>query len=257
MKNDDAQIKWLAANWPAPPHVHAGTTMRSGGVSVPPYDQLNLGMHVNDEQDSVLVNRELMRKHLRLPIEPTWLNQIHGNNIIQLDSRMESILTNQTADGSYSNQENNVCVVMTADCLPLLLCNDDGTQIAAVHISWRGFCKDIVDAALDKFTCPNDQLMAWLGPCICPEHYETGSEVRNACLAVFSDAEDAFTPSKPGHWQTDIHKLLTLYLKQQGLQEIYGEQRCTYHENEKFFSYRKNKNTGRMASLIWVDSNKS
>jgi purine-nucleoside/S-methyl-5'-thioadenosine phosphorylase / adenosine deaminase len=247
-------IKFLAANWHAPSHINAGISLRYGGVSTPPYDQLNLGIHVKDVRANVSRNRECLAQHLKLPTEPVWLNQVHGNNIIQIDSPVTSENTDIIADGSYSTEAKKVCVVMTADCLPLLLCDDEGTQIAAVHIGWRGFTQNIVTAAVDKFTCPPDKLIAWLGPCVCDKHYETGAEVRNACLSVFGEAEEAFTSTRPGYWQTDLHKLVTLYLNKQGVKKIYVEQRCTYHESESFFSYRRNKKTGRMASLIWMDS---
>jgi len=256
MQENHTEIKFLAANWPAPPHIHAGTTLRTGGVSKPPYDQLNLGMHVNDEQSCVLANRERLAEDLKLPAEPVWLNQGHGNNIIHLDSTNNSETTVNNVDGSYSTEADKVCVVMTADCLPLLMCDAKGQQVAAVHVGWRGFSKNIITVALEKFTCPNEEILAWLGPCICAKHYETGMEVHDACLSIFSKAKQAFSPTRPQHWQTDLHKLVSLYLQEQGLNKIYGEQRCTYHENGSFFSYRKNKDTGRMASLIWIDNSK-
>ena len=134
MKGKHTEIKFLTATWPVPSHVHAGTTMRYGGASKPPYDQLNLGIHVNDEQSCVLTNRKRLIKDLQLPGEPVWLNQVHGNNIIRLGSTNNSEITINTADGSYSTEANKICVVMTADCLPLLLCDDEGRQVAAVHV---------------------------------------------------------------------------------------------------------------------------
>ena len=256
MSNNPSGAGWLAADWPAPAHIHAGTTLRAGGVSKPPYDQLNLGLHVNDEQSCVLANRERLAKELNLPNEPAWLNQGHGNNIIRLGSTNNSEVTISTADGSYSTETDKVCVVMTADCLPLLLCDGEGQQIAAVHVGWRGFSKNIITAVLDQFICPNEKILAWLGPCICARHYETGAEVYDACLSIFNEAKQAFSPTRPQHWQTDLHKLVSLYLQEQGLNKIHGEPRCTYHESESFFSYRKHKNTGRMASLIWMDNGK-
>ena len=162
MKNNPNELAWVAADWPVPSHIHAGSTLRSGGVSKPPYDQLNLGLHVNDEQGCVLTNRERLAKELKLPAEPVWLNQEHGNNIIRLDSQEDSETTTNTADGSYATETNQVCVVMTADCLPLLLCDDEGTQVAAVHVGWRGLSKNIISVALEKFTCPNEKILAWL-----------------------------------------------------------------------------------------------
>lgn len=247
-QDQPSEIKWLAADWPVPPHVHAGTTLRKGGISLPPYDYLNLALHVGDDPDHVLKNRMRLGQYLNLPTEPVWLNQIHGNLVTCADAN--NIQT--TADGCYSTQANTVCTVMTADCLPLLLCDDQGTQVAAIHIGWRGFCNDIISVALEKFTCPDNKMLAWLGPCICAKHYATGKEVRDACLAICHHAEAAFAQISDTHWQTDLHKLVTLFLMQRGVQHIYGEQRCTYDEDQNFFSYRRNKNTGRMASLIWM-----
>lgn len=156
------EVRWLAANWPAPAHVHAGTTLRNGGISSPPYDQLNLGLHVNDNSDHVLKNRAHLTSYLKLPSEPVRLNQVHENNIIQIDSQEDFELTDKTADGCYSTKTDNVCVVMSADCLPLLLCDNEGTQIAAVHIGWRGFSKDIIAKALEKFTCHDKNILAWI-----------------------------------------------------------------------------------------------
>ncbi len=248
--DQSSEFKWLAADWPAPSHVHAGTTLRHGGISSPPYDQLNLATHVDDDLGSVLNNRQRLLQYLNLPAEPIWLKQVHGNVVAVANAGLKQIET--SADACYSTQTNTVCAVMTADCLPLLLCDDQGAQIAAVHIGWRGFCKNIISVALEQFTCPNNQIMAWLGPCICAKHYETGTEVRDACLAVCEGATDVFTTAKDGHVQTDLHRLVSVALNQQGVQHIYGEQRCTYEEDDDFYSYRKNKTTGRMASLIWM-----
>ena len=253
MKNNPAGIKWLAANWHAPSHIHAGTTMRSGGVSSPPYDQLNLGIHVEDDQNSVLVNRERLAKYLKLPREPAWLNQVHGNNIIRLNSE----ITNKTADGSYSIKTNNVCVVMTADCLPLLLCDDEGTQIAAIHIGWQGFSKDIITTALDKFTCPHERLIAWLGPCISADHYEIDAPVYNAARKVFAGAEECFVETRMEHWLMDLKQLVSKQLITLKVEHIYTSPYCTYSDQTYFFSHRRDGTTGRIASLIWMDSQSS
>lgn len=254
MKNDPAEIKWLAANWNAPPHIHAGTTLRYGGVSSPPYDQLNLGMHVKDDQHSVQVNRERLAKHLKLPIEPAWLNQVHGNCIIQLNSQLDSESTNKIADGSYTTKVNKVCVVMTADCLPVLLCDDKGTQIAAVHIGWRGFSKNIISVALEKFTCPHDKVIAWLGPCISADRYEIDATVYNATSRIFAGAEECFIETRMGHWLMDLKHLVSKQLLALKVKQTYTSPYCTYSEQTQFFSHRRDGTTGRMASLIWMDN---
>lgn len=257
MKGDQGEVRWLAANWYAPPHIHAGTTMRYGGVSSPPYDQLNLAMHINDDQHSVHVNRERLTRQLKLPTEPVWLNQVHGNNIIQLDSQVDLELTNKTADGSYSTKANKVCVVMTADCLPLLLCDDKGTQIAAIHIGWRGFSNNIITAALDKFTCPHDRLIAWLGPCISADHYEIDAPVYNTTRKIFAGSEECFVETRMEHWLMDLKQLVSKQLTTLEVEQIYTSPYCTYSDQTYFFSHRRDGTTGRIASLIWMDSQSS
>ena len=257
MKNDPCEVSWLAADWPAPAHIHAGTTLRSGGISKPPYDQLNLGTHVNDEQSCVLTNRERLAKELKLPAEPVWLNQVHRNNIIQIDSQMDSELTDKVADGSYSKEANKVCVVMTADCLPLLLCDDEGTQVAAIHIGWQSFSKDIITAAIEKFTCAHDKLMTWLGPCISADHYEIDATVYHAARKIFAGAEECFVETSMGHWLMDLKQLVSKQLTTLQVGHIYSSPYCTYSDQTRFFSHRRNGTTGRMASLIWMDSQSS
>ncbi len=254
MKNDPYELGWLAADWPAPAHIHAGTTLRSGGISKPPYDQLNLGTHVNDEQSCVLTNRERLAKEWKLPAEPVWLNQVHGNNIIQIDSQVDLETTNKTADGSYSREANKVCVVTTADCLPLLLCDDEGAQIAAIHIGWRGFSKNIISVALEKFACAHDKLMAWLGPCISADHYEIDATVFNASRKIFAGAEECFIETCMGHWLMDLKLLVSKQLITLEVGHIYTSPYCTYSDQTRFFSHRRDGTTRRMASLIWIDS---
>jgi len=257
MKGKHTEIKFLTAIWPVPSHVHAGTTIRSGGVSSPPYDQLNLAVHVKDNINDVLLNRERLARHLELPTEPVWLNQVHGNNIIQIDSQVDIEPTIKTADASYSSKANCVCVVMTADCLPLLLCDDEGTQIAAVHIGWQGFSKDIITTALDKFTCPHDKLIAWLGPCISADHYEINASVYNAVRKIFAGAEECFVETREEHWLMNLKQLVYKQLITLKVEHIYTSSYCTYSDQTYFFSHRREGTTGRMASLIWMDSQSS
>lgn len=254
MNNNQAEMKWLAANWPAPSHIHAGTTMRYGGVSTAPDDQLNLGMHVKDGHNSVLKNRQRLSRYLKLPAEPVWLNQVHGNNIIQIDSQVDLEITDKTADGSYSREANKVCVVTTADCLPLLLCDDEGAQIAAIHIGWRGFSKNIISVALEKFACAHDKLMAWLGPCISADHYEIDATVFNASKKIFAGAEECFIETCMGHWLMDLKLLVSKQLITLEVGHIYTSPYCTYSDQTRFFSHRRDGTTRRMASLIWIDS---
>lgn len=254
MNNNQAEMKWLAANWHAPSHIHAGTTMRYGGVSTAPDDQLNLGMHVKDGHNSVLKNRQRLSRYLKLPAEPVWLNQVHGNSIIQIDSQVDLEITDKTADGSYSREANKVCVVTTADCLPLLLCDDEGAQIAAIHIGWRGFSKNIISVALEKFACAHHKLMAWLGPCISAGHYEIDATVFNASKKIFAGAEECFIETCMGHWLMDLKLLVSKQLITLEVGHIYTSPYCTYSDQTRFFSHRRDGTTGRMASLIWIDS---
>ena len=254
MNNNQAEMKWLAANWHAPSHIHAGTTMRYGGMSTAPDHQLNLGMHVKDGHNSVLKNRQRLSRYLKLPAEPVWLNQVHGNNIIQIDSQVDLEITDKTADGSYSREANKVCVVTTADCLPLLLCDDEGAQIAAIHIGWRGFSKNIISVALEKFACAHDKLMAWLGPCISADHYEIDATVFNASKKIFAGAEECFIETCMGHWLMDLKLLVSKQLITLEVGHIYTSPYCTYSDQTRFFSHRRDGTTRRMASLIWIDS---
>ena len=254
MNNNQAEMKWLAANWHAPSHINAGTTMRYGGVSIAPYNPLNLGMPGKDGHDSVLKNRQRLSRYLKLPAEPVWLNQVHGNNIIQIDSQVDLEITDKTADGSYSREANKVCVVTTADCLPLLLCDDEGAQIAAIHIGWRGFSKNIISVALEKFACAHDKLMAWLGPCISADHYEIDATVFNASRKIFAGAEECFIETYMGHWLMDLKQLVSKQLITLEVGHIYTSPYCTYSDQARFFSHRRDGTTGRLASLIWIDS---
>lgn len=244
---------WLPADWPAPAHVHAGTTTRIGGFSRNAYASFNLADRVGDDEHAVLKNRRLLRRELDLPEEPCWLQQVHGASVIDIGTGY----TPRTADGSHSDRAGQVCAILTADCLPLLLCNRNGTEIAAAHVGWRGLCANIITRALEKFTCQKSELLAWLGPAIGARHYETGDEVHSACLDLIDNAGSAFEPTRPGHWLTSLQQLARLQLQQQGIVNIYGGTHCTFSEAEYFYSYRRDGVTGRCVSLIWMDCSKS
>ena len=244
------KIGWIAANWPALDHIHAGTTTRIGGASGIPYDSFNLADHVGDNQKNVSHNRKLLRNQLNLPAEPYWLQQVHGNRVIAAKIANSA----EPADGIVTDQTNIVCTVLTADCLPLLLRNVHGTQIAAIHVGWRGFSKNIITNAIETFAENRENIIAWLGPCIGASHYEIDDEVRNACLNICGAAEHAFNPGRDGHWFADLHRLAKYQLAHLGIENIYGGGYCTYGDANLFFSYRRDGITGRMASLIWMDS---
>jgi len=241
-------LHWIPADWPAPEHIHAGTTTRIGGFSHGTYTAMNLATHTGDNAEHVFRNRLLLRELLSLPAEPLWLEQIHSNKVINLAAGH----INQPADGAYTNQQNQICVVLTADCLPLLLCNTAGTEIAAIHIGWRGFSNNIITNALNTFSVKPQDLLAWTGPCISANHYEVGERVRTACLQVIDDPGVGFIPGRPGHWFADMQQLVRHQLLSAGIKEIYGGEYCTYTGLQHFYSYRRDGITGRIASLIWM-----
>ena len=242
------KIQGISPDWPAPGNVHAWSTFRAGGVSEAPYDQLNLADHVGDDKHAVSRNRQLLKQSLALPAEPCWLEQVHGIDVIEASTAME----NSVADGSFTSKPGCVCVVMTADCLPVLLCDKQGTVIAAVHAGWRGLLQGVIPAAVEKLQVQNDQILAWLGPAIGPQSFEVGREVKEAFLDADLNNGGAFLPSTAGHFVANLYQLAELQLKRLGINDVYGQKWCTYQDKAHYFSYRRDGVTGRMASLIWL-----
>ena len=242
-------IAWLPAQWKVPAHIHAGITTRSGGYSVTPYDALNLADHVGDNPECVGQNRELLRRWLGLECQPSWLIQQHGSRVIKLDEFQGPL----RADGAYTTQPRRICAVLTADCLPLLLCDRRGTQVAAVHIGWRGFSKNIIAGAISMFSCRADELQAWMGPAISGAKYQVGPEVRAACQQITGNPDVGFRAAGPCRWQADLAVLARSQLNAHGIMNIHGGEHCTYTESGLFYSYRRDGLTGRMASLIWIE----
>jgi len=244
---------WLVPDWPAPANVFAGTTTRQGGVSVAPYDSLNLGDHVGDSADAVANNRSLLKQRCNLPAEPVWLKQVHGTAVVNA----AAVNDIPVADASYSHQSNSVCAVMTADCLPLLLCDQAGSVVAAVHAGWRGLADGVIEATIKEMDVTASKLMAWLGPAIGSKVFEVGDEVRQQFIDVDPQAVEAFQSSElsstQGRWLADIYLLARQRLASLGLEQVYGGHCCTYTDAERFYSYRRDGVTGRMASLIWLD----
>jgi YfiH family protein len=241
-------LNFLQADWPVPASVKTLITTREGGVSDAPYASLNLGGHVGDKSVSVAKNRALLSKNL--PREPYWLNQVHGIDVLEVGIS-KSVMPN--ADGSYTSEINRVCCVMTADCLPVLLCNAQGTKVAAVHAGWRGLLDGILDVSVSKFD-PNDKVLAYLGPAIGPASFEVGEEVREAFVTRSANTEVAFRASgNSGKWLADLYSLARIRLNSVGGVDIFGGERCTFIEADKFFSYRRDGQTGRMASCIWIE----
>ena len=237
---------FLQPDWPASPGVRAVATTRSGGVSVDPFASLNLGAHVGDSDAAVRTNREILQKRLALPNAPRWLSQVHGNTVIDA-ANAES---NSMADGSFACKPGVVCVVMTADCLPILLCDRSGQIVAALHCGWRGLAAGIIPAGVRALGCPPTEVMAWLGPAIGPAAFEVGDEVRNSFVAVDSAHAQAFSVAGD-RWFADIYQLARQQLDALGVRAIYGGNWCTYTDSDRFYSYRRDGTTGRMVSLIW------
>lgn len=222
--------------------------LRAGGVSLAPFDSLNLAAHAGDMPAVVSANREFLKRQLFIPSEPTWLAQPHGRKVIDPGTDSE-----RAADGACTRKPKTVCVVMTADCLPLLLCDRAGTQVAALHGGWRGLASGIIDAGLKRMPCKPAQILAWLGPAISARYYEVDGLVREAVLARSPSCRNAFEASRAGHWFFDLYKAARTQLSRGGVEAVYGGEFCTYAQPERFFSYRRDGVTGRMASLIWVE----
>lgn len=244
---------WLAANWPAPAWIKAGTTCIGSGFSQAPYASLNLAEHVGDNIEQVEQNRNLLQQELHLPAPPLWLKQVHDNTVIESDDWHPGI----AADGCTTHKPGIVCAILTADCLPLLLCDEQSRQIAAIHVGWRGLCQNIVDSAISRFSSDHDKILAWTGPHIHQQYYEVGEDVRTACLQACPGVDHAFVRNKKGHWLASLETLVHHQLMNKGISMIFSSNRCTFAQEDNFFSYRRNKVTGRMASLIWMESGKS
>jgi YfiH family protein len=240
---------WIVPDWPAPASVKAVFTTRIGGVSNEPYHSFNLAGHVGDDPDAVARNREMLSEGLKLPREPVWLEQVHGCDVAHLRAGMGGC----RADASVSSEDGGVCAVLTADCLPLLICNRSGTRVAAIHAGWRGLLAGVIETTLAEFAEDGTELLAWLGPAIGPSAFEVGSEVRDAFVACNAVDQAAFVANRPGHWLADIYALARSRLRGAGLGFVGGGDYCTVSEPERFFSYRRDGVTGRMAALIWID----
>lgn len=236
---------WLAADWPAPDNICSGTTLRKGGVSQGAFSSLNPAQHVADNPVNVARNRAIIIETLQLPAQPVWLEQIHSDMVIKADAAT----CMETADASYTNKKGVVCAVLTADCLPLLLCSVDGNGVAAVHAGWRGLLSGVVENTVK--TMREENLIAWLGPAIGAEHFEVGAEVRNAFLNKSMVFAEAFRKQKKDKWLADIYRLARITLVGVGVEQVFGGGYCTMTDKDRFFSYRRDGKTGRMATLIW------
>lgn len=246
-----SKLNFITPNWPAPANVKALQTTRAGGVSHTPYASLNLGAHVGDDVIAVAKNRQLLSPYL--PSEPVWVNQVHGVEVI--DAAESTCL--QNADASFTTKQNVVCVTMTADCLPVLLCDNAGTVVAAVHAGWRGLCDGAIEAAVNQLPVKKSEILAWLGPAIGPNAFEVGDEVRQQFIQKDKQADQAFK-THGEKWLGNMYMLAKQRLNNLGVTQIYGgsvnEEFCTYTDEARFFSFRRDNVTGRMASMIWLSN---
>ncbi|HHW76770.1 MAG TPA: peptidoglycan editing factor PgeF [Xanthomonadaceae bacterium] len=238
----------IIPNWPAPARVRAVSTTRLGGISSPPYDSLNLAGHVGDDPARVAENRRRLMAAVGYPAEPAWLEQVHGTTVVAA----ETIRAPVAADAAWTREPGRPCAVMTADCLPVLLCDRAGKVIAAVHVGWRGMAGGVIAATVARLGVPPMELLVWLGPAIGPNVFEVGEEVRTAFIALDKANAGCFRPSPAGRWLADIYAMARLQLRRLYVTAIYGGDYCTFSEPERFFSYRRANRTGRMASLIWL-----
>jgi len=244
----------ITPDWSAPQNVRAAITCREGGMSQGVYSTWNMGTHVQDDAEAVIENRKKLIAQLQLKKNPQWLEQIHGNKVVEAvdDQRV------RTADACFTRETGLACAVMTADCLPVLLCDTQGTQVAAVHCGWRSLSQSILEKTLQQFADPT-QVMAYLGPAISKQHFEVGIDVLEAFFESSKTSEQtdqiaaAFTPSKrPLYFYADIYALARAELNGLGVHQIFGGNECTFANKERFYSYRRDGITGRMASLIWL-----
>lgn len=234
--------------WPAPKTIKAYTTLRHGGVSPSPYAAFNLGENTGDNQLNIKENRNILKNALQLPVEPIWIRQIHGTKVLPAIPQNRET----EADATYSTEIDQVCVVLTADCLPILLCDQKGQYVAAIHAGWRGLSQGIIGNTLSTAPSPPSEILAWFGPAISQKHFEVGNEVREIFIQRDPEAIHAFQPSPSGRWMGDLYHLARLQLQKLGVDNIFGGEFCTFAQKEQFYSYRRDdQKTGRMASLIW------
>ncbi len=238
----------LLPDWPAPANVRAAFTTRAGGTSLSPFDSMNLGARAGDRPERVQRNRERLVRALGLRHPPCWLRQVHGPTALPADA----IEPDHTpADAVWSARHDQVCAVLAADCLPVLFSDDAGERIAAAHAGWRGLAGGVLESTVAALGRPGHRLIAWLGPAIGPDAFEVGDDVREAFLDHDRGARVCFRPSRHGRWLADLNELARRRLRARGIERIHGGQWCTYKEPQRFFSYRRDGTTGRMAALVW------
>lgn len=241
---------FLWPNWQVSDRVKACISTRLGGYSLPPYDSMNLALHVGDDKLRVMKNRNELQKRLNLPSEPAWLEQVHGTNV----AVAEKDLFPCKADATISFEAGYVCAIMVADCLPVLFCDQRATRVGVAHAGWRGLASGILENTIKALDCDPTQLHAFLGPAIGPDAYQVGDSVRDAFLTENDLYALCFLPDNRGTWRANLYQLARSKLQSIGVRNISGGLHCTYHNHKHFFSYRREANTGRIAALIYLDT---
>ena len=237
----------LVPDWPAPANVRACATTRAGGVSATPFASLNLGGHVGDAPEAVAENRRRLQALLGCRV--AWLEQVHGVAVVEAEPAQVKV-----ADASWSASLGVACAIMTADCLPVLFCDRAGSRVAAAHAGWRSLAGGVLEASVAALGCPAGEVLAWLGPAIGPQAFEVGAEVREAFVSQHAGAAAAFVPSaNPGRYMADLYHLARVRLAAVGVTAVYGGGLCTFSDAARFYSYRREPRTGRLASLIWLE----
>lgn len=246
----------LTPDWPAPASVRACSTLRGGGVSAGSYASLNVAAHVGDDDGAVAENRRRLAAALGLPAEPCWLEQVHGCRVLDLDAGDAGVAAGRAerppADGAVTSRRGVVCVVMTADCLPVLLTDRRGSRIGAAHAGWRGLVQGVLPTAVAALGVEPDDVLAWLGPAIGPSAFEVGDEVRTAFAAAGFETDGSFVRNGRGRWQADLYAVARDSLARAGVRAIHGGGFCTHADPARFFSHRRQAPCGRMATLIWL-----
>ena len=241
-------LEYITPKWPVLENIRCITTTRIDGYSLQEYSSLNLGDHVKDDVKNVEKNRQLIKQDLQLPNEPVWLEQVHGASVLSLGDKVPADIT---ADAAYTNQTSVVCAVLTADCLPVAFCDQDGEHIAVTHAGWRGLASGVLENTLQAIPVANEKIMCWLGPAIGPKKFEVGEDVVEQFLTIDEMHKNAFTEQNNKKHLADIYQLARNILTKRDVQNVYGGEHCTYSESDTFYSYRRDGETGRMATLIW------
>jgi YfiH family protein len=237
----------LKANWPAPSNIYALTTTRLNGFSQVPYNENNFGLHVGDSEINVLKNRQQLQELLALPNEPAWLSQTHSTTCVVIENE-----SNREADAAVTRCKTQTLAVMTADCLPITLCNMQGNEIAVIHAGWRGLVHGIIEQTLTRMQSNSSQILAWIGPAICSRCFEVGDEVYLTYIKQYPFVRAAFQKQRNNKWLANLALLAELVFNHLGVNQVYHSNQCTMENEQEYYSYRKNAQTGRMVTLIWM-----